>query len=111
MAKRKTFYVRADLFEAKISPRAKLVLAYLSRVSNKQGQCWPPGKRQAGRQLPLRAHHRQDVRLLSQHRPEGHPGAGGGGLYFRRRRHLAHPVRQDPLGHEPLHPSFCSLTK
>ena len=96
MAKRKTFYVRADLFEARISLRAKLVLVYLSRVSDRQG---------------VRAHHRQDVRLLSQHRPEGHPGAGGGGLYFRRRRHLAHPVRQDPLDHEPLHPSFCSLTK
>ena len=41
MGKRQTFYTRADLFEAKISPRAKLVLAYLSRVSNKQGQCWP----------------------------------------------------------------------
>ncbi len=41
MAKRQTFYARADLFEAKISPRAKLVLAYLSRVSNTQGQSWP----------------------------------------------------------------------
>ncbi len=41
MAKRQTFYTRADLFEAKISPRAKLVLAYLSRVSNTQGQSWP----------------------------------------------------------------------
>ena len=41
MAKRQTFYTRADLFEAKISPRAKLVLAYLSRASNTQGQSWP----------------------------------------------------------------------
>lgn len=100
MAKRKTFYVRADLFEARISLRAKLVLVYLSRVSDRQGVSFPS--------VPTIA---KDVRLLSQHRPEGHPGAGGGGLYFRRRRHLAHPVRQDPLGHEPLHPSFCSLTK
>ena len=41
MAKRQTFYTRADLFEAEISPRAKLVLAYLSRVSNKLGQSYP----------------------------------------------------------------------
>ena len=41
MAKRQTFYTRADLFEADISPRAKLVLAYLSRVSDKQGVSFP----------------------------------------------------------------------
>ena len=41
MAKRKTFYVRADLFEARISLRAKLVLVYLSRVSNKEGISFP----------------------------------------------------------------------
>ena len=41
MAKRQTFYTRADLFEAKISPRAKLVLAYLSRVSDRQGRSFP----------------------------------------------------------------------
>ncbi len=41
MGKRQTFYTRADLFEADISPRAKLVLAYLSRVSDKQGNCFP----------------------------------------------------------------------
>ena len=41
MAKRQTFYTRADLFEADISPRAKLVLAYLSRVSDKQGMSFP----------------------------------------------------------------------
>ena len=41
MNPRKTFYARADLFEANVSPRAKLVLAYLSRVSNKQGVSFP----------------------------------------------------------------------
>ena len=41
MTKRQTFYTRADLFEADISPRAKLVLAYLSRVSDRQGICFP----------------------------------------------------------------------
>ena len=41
MAKRQTFYARADLFEAKISPRAKLVLTYLSRVSDRQGVSFP----------------------------------------------------------------------
>ena len=41
MAKRKTFYVRADLFEARISLRAKLVLVYLSRVSDRQGVSFP----------------------------------------------------------------------
>lgn len=41
MAKRQTFYTRADLFEANISPRAKLVLAYLSRVSDRQGVSFP----------------------------------------------------------------------
>ena len=41
MAKRQTFYAQADLFEADISPRAKLVLAYLSRVSDKQGVSFP----------------------------------------------------------------------
>ena len=41
MAKRQTFYIRADLFEANISPRAKLVLAYLSRVSDKEGVSFP----------------------------------------------------------------------
>ncbi|MBR2606201.1 MAG: helix-turn-helix domain-containing protein [Clostridia bacterium] len=41
MGKRQTFYTRADLFEARISPRAKLVLTYLSRVSDKQGLCFP----------------------------------------------------------------------
>ena len=41
MAKRQTFYARADLFEAEISPRAKLVLAYLSRVSDRQGVSFP----------------------------------------------------------------------
>lgn len=41
MAKRQTFYARADLFEADISPRAKLVLAYLSRVSDREGVSFP----------------------------------------------------------------------
>lgn len=41
MAKRQTFYVRADLFERKLSPRAKLVLVYLSCVSNRQGVSFP----------------------------------------------------------------------
>ena len=41
MAKRQTFYTRADLFEANISPRAKLILAYLSRVSDRQGVSFP----------------------------------------------------------------------
>ena len=41
MTKRRTFYVRADLFEAKISPRAKLVLVYLSRVSDRKGVSFP----------------------------------------------------------------------
>ncbi len=41
MAKRKTFYVRADLFEADISLRAKMVLAYLSRVSDREGRSFP----------------------------------------------------------------------
>ena len=41
MAKRQTFYTRADLFEANVSPRAKLVLAYLSRVSDRQGMSFP----------------------------------------------------------------------
>ena len=41
MTKRQTFYTRADLFEANISPRAKLILAYLSRVSDKQGVSFP----------------------------------------------------------------------
>ena len=41
MGKRQTFYTRADLFDAKVSPRAKLVLAYLSRVSDKQGRSFP----------------------------------------------------------------------
>ena len=41
MAKRQTFYTRADLFEADISPRAKLVLAYLSSVSDRQGVSFP----------------------------------------------------------------------
>ena len=41
MAKRKTFHAQADLFEAHISPRAKLILAYLSRVSDRQGVSFP----------------------------------------------------------------------
>lgn len=41
MGKRQTFYTRADLFEASISPRAKLVLAYLSRISDRQGVSFP----------------------------------------------------------------------
>ncbi len=41
MKKRQTFYIRADLFEAKISPRAKLILAYLFRVSDRQGRSHP----------------------------------------------------------------------
>ena len=41
MGKRQTFYARADLFEAEISPRAKLVLAYLSRVSDREGVSFP----------------------------------------------------------------------
>ena len=41
MAKRQTFYTRADLFEADVSPRAKLVLTYLSRVSDRAGVCFP----------------------------------------------------------------------
>ena len=64
MAKRQTFCIRADLFEARISPRAKLVLAYLFRVSNRQGQscsavptiaekcgCCPNSARKALREL------------------------------------------------------------
>ena len=41
MGKRQTFYARADLFEADVSLRAKLVLAYLSRVSDRQGVSFP----------------------------------------------------------------------
>lgn len=41
MTKRTTFYARADLFEAQISPRAKLILAYLSRVSDREGVSFP----------------------------------------------------------------------
>lgn len=41
MGKRQTFYARADLFEAQVSARAKLVLAYLSRVSDKAGVSFP----------------------------------------------------------------------
>lgn len=41
MKKRQTFYTRADLFEANISPRAKLVLTYLSRISDRQGRSYP----------------------------------------------------------------------
>ena len=39
--KRQTFYIRADLFEVRISPRAKLILAYLFRVSDRQGRSHP----------------------------------------------------------------------
>ena len=39
--KRQTFYIRADLFEMRISPRAKLILAYLFRVSDRQGRSHP----------------------------------------------------------------------
>ena len=41
MAKRQTFYTRADLFEANISPRAKFVLTYLSSVSDREGKSFP----------------------------------------------------------------------
>ena len=41
MAKRKTFYVTTDLFEADIPSKAKLVLTYLSRCANRQGTCFP----------------------------------------------------------------------
>ena len=41
MAKRKTFYVTTDLFEADIPSKSKLVLTYLSRCSNQQGTCFP----------------------------------------------------------------------
>ena len=41
MAKRQTFYTRADLFKADISHQAKLVLTYLSSVSDRQGICFP----------------------------------------------------------------------
>ncbi len=41
MAKRQTFYIRADLFEADISPRAKFVLTYLSSVSDREGKSFP----------------------------------------------------------------------
>lgn len=35
MAKRTTFYVTTDLFEADIPSKAKLVLTYLSRCANR----------------------------------------------------------------------------
>ena len=41
MAKRTTFYVTTALFEMDISFKAKLVLTYLSRTSNKEGTCYP----------------------------------------------------------------------
>ena len=41
MAKRTTFYVTTALFEMDISSKAKLVLTYLSRTSNKEGTCYP----------------------------------------------------------------------
>ena len=41
MAKRTTFYVTTALFEMDISSKAKLVLTYLSRTSNKDGTCYP----------------------------------------------------------------------
>ena len=41
MSKRQTFYTRADLFEADLSTRAKLVLTYLSRISDRQGVSFP----------------------------------------------------------------------
>ena len=41
MTKRQTFYTRADLFEAKLSTRAKLVLTYLSRISDREGRSYP----------------------------------------------------------------------
>ena len=41
MSKRQTFYTRADLFEADLSTRAKLVLTYLSRISDRQGVRFP----------------------------------------------------------------------
>ena len=41
MAKRTTFYVTTTLFEMGISSKAKLVLTYLSRTSNKDATCYP----------------------------------------------------------------------
>lgn len=41
MARRTTFYVTTALFEMDISSKAKLVLTYLSRTSNKEGTCYP----------------------------------------------------------------------
>ena len=41
MSKRQTFYARADLFKADISHQGKLVLSYLSSVSNRQGVSFP----------------------------------------------------------------------
>ncbi len=41
MKKRQTFYIRADLFEVHISSRAKLILAYLSRISDREGKSFP----------------------------------------------------------------------
>ena len=41
MAKRQTFYTRADLFHTDVSPRAKFVFTYLSSVSDRQGVCFP----------------------------------------------------------------------
>ena len=41
MAKRTTFYVTTALFEMDISSKAKLVLTYLSRTSNKDATCYP----------------------------------------------------------------------
>lgn len=38
---RKTFYAAASIFESGVSPAAKLVLFYLSRVANREGVCFP----------------------------------------------------------------------
>ena len=38
---RKTFYAAAAIFDSDVSASAKLVLLYLSRVSNREGVCFP----------------------------------------------------------------------
>lgn len=41
MAQRRTFFAQADLFETNVGVRAKLILTYLCRVSNRQGVSFP----------------------------------------------------------------------
>ena len=74
--KRQTFYIRADLFEVRISPRAKLILAYLFRVSDRQGRSHPSVSTVAyrcGAEPSLRLHRGVSLRLLPQFRPQSPP--------------------------------------